>query len=315
MEILSRLYPEQSEASSDDEASPALVLEAVKMNEDPSPEPRRDVEIIVPLQKLEIDNSPEPEIVEAETEEMSLQESEIIEALASPPLELSVVEHPVVFEPQLEEPIDEIAISPIEISEDELIEQEVTLVPQTVEQDEVPTPTIETTTEPFEQQISQEHVAVAIFENIESRISELEPEKAEATARALSRIVEITPEIQNIEVDTPGFEKAEEELIELCSELLISLELDYSEEETRQVVRLWIAYSRLNFPIEENTDNNFSHLFDDMGTHEGLRQFMVGLRRLKRIVKVIYSALGKFALNVFQAREEYGKRFVIQPAV
>lgn len=54
---------------------------------------------------------------------------------------------------------------------------------------------------------------------------------------------------------------------------------------------------------EGQTDDKVSHLFDDTVTHEGLKHFMVGLKRIKRVVKIIYSALDEFVLDVFQSHE------------
>lgn len=300
LETLARFHVEQSEAGVSEEASQPPRLEPETTDKKPLPA-SREVEIILPTKKVEVDNFSEPEIVEPKTEKISHLEIEVVETTeVSQPLEPPVVEQPVIFETYSEEEVDETDA-----------EQELVMESRIITEDGAPI--VEATAEVFEQPTLPDSAVLEIFEEIEVRINSLEPEEIEATNEILGKIIEITTEIQNPET-TQDFVEVEAVLIELCGELFESLGLDYSKEETRQVVRMWITYSRMNFSPEENTNSGFKHLFDDMGTHEGLKQFMTNLSRIKRVVEVINSALGKFALSVLQIRE-HDKQLAIQPIV
>lgn len=317
LETLARLHAEQSKDAVSPEISQPLPREPEKTDEKPLPAPR-EVEIILPAQKLEVDNSPEPEIVEPATEEISPLGLEIVETaetsqlLELPVAELPAAEQPLYFEPYVLE-AEGTDMAAIESPEDDYYEQEFGMEPRIITEDtEDGAPMVEATPEVLERPTLPDSAALEIFEEIEARISNLEPEKLELTNEILGKIIEVTSQIHSREIPLQDFEEAEAALIELCGELFDSLGLDYSEEETRQAVKMWIIYSHLKFLPEENTDSGFKHLFDDMGTHEGLRQFMISLSRIKRIAEVIYSALGKFALSVLQIRE-HDKQLVIRP--
>lgn len=301
LEIVARLHLEQTEAAEQEEAphEPESRDMASPVKAD------KVVEVTSLAQDAEFDISLEPGSIEIINET-------IVDEIFPPKAETTTLPEIVTLEPlaaeqlvqpePLQQELGEDALELPEPRAEDFYEQENIIGQQVIEDSVFPVETAPDSLE-LEPTSLTENTVLEIFENIEMRISELEPETAEATNDILGKIVELTREIQNPEITAESFEEAEGELIELCTDLFERLGLNYSKEEIEQVAKLWIVHSRLNPVAEGQKDDEVSHLFDDMGTHEGLKHFMVGLKRIKRVVEVLYSALGKFALDVFQSHE------------
>jgi hypothetical protein len=139
---------------------------------------------------------------------------------------------------------------------------------------------------------------IEIFSQVEERIATLEPAEAEVAHEIIDQIIEAVQiihtemmEIEGKELAPEAIEKVEQLVIELCEQI----GLECREEQAKHFVRLMLSNKLLQIN-EKDPDLNFDFLFDDQGTHEGLRYFMTGIMHLQKLLPSIHALIGKYAL-------------------